>query len=56
MVNMNLIKIYYWHPNLIIHCNNAYNDTLDDQKYIVYHNLINNGIYHAKLLLLKCLD
>ncbi|EAL47938.2 hypothetical protein EHI8A_086060 [Entamoeba histolytica HM-1:IMSS-B] len=52
MVNMNLIKIHYWHPNLIIHCNNAYNDTLDDQKYIIYHNLNNNGIYHAKFVLI----
>lgn len=50
-INMHLIKMYYWHPALQIHCSLVYNDIPDDRKYITLHKLQEPGIYHAKFVI-----
>ena len=50
-VNIGLIYTYYWHPNIQVHCEIAYNGT-DHDDFIHIHDVEKPGIYHAKFILL----
>ena len=52
MVNMSIIRLYYWHPAIQIHCNRCYQAIRDDIKYVHIHELTDPGIYHAKFILI----
>ena len=50
-VNIGLIYTYYWHTNIQVHCQIAYNGTEKDD-FIHVHEVEKPGIYHAKFILI----
>lgn len=50
-VNLGLIYSYYWHDNIQVHCQIAYNGT-GDETFVHIHEVEKPGIYHAKFILI----
>lgn len=50
-VNLKLIYLYYWRPELQIHCHQAFNGT-GKEGFVHIHNVKPPGIYHAKFILI----
>ena len=51
MVDMSIVHVYYWHPNIQVHCDTIYNNSILDSQYITLHQVQKPGIYHAKFVL-----
>ena len=54
-VNMKLIYLYYYHPALQIHCQEAFNGT-GKEEFVHLHQVEEPGIYHAKFILITTRD
>ena len=54
-VNMKLIYLYYYHPALQIHCQEAFNGT-GKEDFVHLHQVEEPGIYHAKFILIMTRD
>lgn len=54
MLNMRLVRMYYWRPEIQIHCGKVYNHLDEDVKTFVHvHSQTSfGGIYHAKFVLI----
>lgn len=52
MVNMSLIRLYYWHPSIQIHCGEAYQVIDEDKPFLHIHKVEAPGIYHAKFVII----
>ena len=50
-VNLSLIYLYYYHPALQIHCQEAFNGT-GKEDFVHLHTVPGKGIYHAKFILI----
>lgn len=50
-VNLSLIYLYYYHPKLQIHCQEAFNGT-GKEDFVHLHQVPGKGIYHAKFILI----
>ena len=54
-VNMKLIYLYYYHPKIQIHCQEAFNGT-GKEEFVYLHKVKEPGIYHAKFILITTKD
>ena len=51
IVNIKLIELYYFRPEIEVHCNKIYGE-LGNEKYIHIHEIKEPGIYHSKFILI----